>query len=430
MDRTFKRGPAAMNVKTKAWAKAQKHLAGGVNSPVRSFKSVGGGPIFIERGHGPYLYDNQGKKYVDYCLSWGAILFGHADPLTVGAVQRQAAKGTSFGAVTEYETALAVEIKRAFPNMEKIRFTSSGTEAAMSAIRLARGVTQKDRIVKFEGCYHGHADSLLVKAGSGLATFGSPDSDGVPGDVVKWTSVLPYNDPKAVTDLFKKVKDVACVIVEPIAANMGVVPARQVFLETLRRETKKNGALLIFDEVISGFRVTFGGAQHLYGIEPDITILGKIIGGGLPIGAFGAKAGLMNALSPTGKVYQAGTLSGNPLSMAAGKCVLSRLSKPFYDKLRNKTEGFLGEARSIFKRRGVSVTIQDIGPMFTIFFNPAPVRNFKEARSSDQKAFRRFFHRIVSEGVYWPPSAFETAFVSTAHGELEFGKTLKAFRKV
>ena len=419
-----------MRVDNKAWTEAQKHLAGGVNSPVRSFKSVGGGPIFIERGHGPYLYDINGQKYVDYCLSWGALLFGHADSRTVTAVQKQAAKGTSFGAVTEYETALAVEIKRAFPGMEKIRFTSSGTEAAMSAVRLARGVTKKDRIVKFEGCYHGHADSLLVKAGSGLATFGTPDSEGVPRDTAKWTSVLPYNDSKAAADLFKKEKDIACVIVEPVAANMGVVPAKQEFLETLRKETKKTGALLIFDEVISGFRVTFGGVQHLCGIDPDITILGKIIGGGLPIGALGAKAELMNALSPTGKVYQAGTLSGNPLSMAAGKSVLSRLSKPFYDKMREKTEEFLDEARSIFKNRRVSATIQTAGSMFTIFFNPNPVQNFKEALDSNPKVFRKFFHQMISEGIYLPPSAFESSFVSAAHGGPELQKTLKAFKKL
>ncbi len=419
-----------MPAKNKAWGEAQKHLAGGVNSPVRSFKSVGGDPIFIERGCGSYLYDDHGKKYVDYCLSWGAILFGHADQDTVQAIQRQAAKGVSFGTVTNYETALAIEIKRAFPGMEKIRLTSSGTEAAMSAIRLARGVTKKDRIVKFEGCYHGHADSLLVRAGSGLATFGSPDSEGVPKDIAKWTSVLPYNDSKSVMDFFRKEKNIAGVIVEPIAANMGVVPGTQEFLETLRKETKKNGALLIFDEVISGFRVGFGGAQHLYGIDPDITILGKIIGGGLPIGAFGAKAELMNALSPTGKVYQAGTLSGNPLSMAAGKSVLSRLSKPFYGKMHKKTAAFLGEARTIFKNHRVPVIIQSLGSMFTIFFTSKPVRNFKEAASCDKRAFRKFFHQMLSEDIYVPPSAFETSFVSAAHGSCDFQKTLNAFKKL
>ncbi|PIU40453.1 MAG: glutamate-1-semialdehyde-2,1-aminomutase [Candidatus Omnitrophica bacterium CG07_land_8_20_14_0_80_50_8] len=429
MARPFKRSKT-LSSKNTAWAEAQKHLAGGVNSPVLSFKSVGGDPVFMKRGLGPCLYDIRGQKYIDYCLSWGAILLGHADPQTVQSIQSQAAKGTSFGTVTEYETALAIEIKRAFPAMERIRFTSSGTEAAMSAIRLARGVTKRDRILKFEGCYHGHGDSLLVKAGSGLATFGSPDSRGVPKDIARWTSVLPYNDSGAVIDFFKKEKKIACVIVEPIAANMGVVPAKKEFLEVLRKETKKNGALLIFDEVISGFRVCFGGAQHVYGIEPDITLLGKIIGGGLPVGAFGARSGLMSALSPSGKVYQAGTLSGNPLSMASGKSVLSRLSKPFYEKMRQKTSQFLEEARGIFMKRKVSAVIQDVGSMFTIFFTPRPVVNFKDARSSDQRLFKTFFHGMLAEGVYLPPSAFETLFVSAAHGDRDFQKTLKALKTV
>ena len=414
----------------RAWEEAQKHLVGGVNSPVRSFKSVGGDPIFMERGAGACLYDNQGKRYIDYCLSWGALLFGHADKTTIEAIRKQAAKGTTFGTATEYETALAVEIKKAFPDMEKIRFTSSGTEAVMSAIRLARGVVRKDRLVKFEGCYHGHADSLLVKAGSGLATLGSPDSEGVPADLARLTSVLPYNDSEAVVHFFKKIRGVACVIVEPVAGNMGVVPARKEFLDTLRRETKKNGALLIFDEVISGFRVGFGGAQHVYGIKPDLTILGKIIGGGLPVGAFGGSSSLMSALSPLGKVYQAGTLSGNPLSMVAGKSVLSRVSKATTEEMRKKTDSFLNEMRSIFKKKNVPVSIQSVGSMFTIFFSRKPVRNFQDSLESDQNAFKRFFHAMVRSGVYIPPSAFETYFVSSAHGAAEFQKTLNVVKKL
>ena len=413
---------------SRSWQEAQKHLAGGVNSPVRSFRSVGGEPIFMAHGSGTDLYDVQGKKYIDYCLSWGALLFGHSDQQTIKAICRQASQGTTFGTATEYETELAKEIKKAFPDMEKIRFTSSGTEAVMSAIRLARGFTRRNRILKFEGCYHGHADSLLVKAGSGLATFGSPDSAGVPKEIANLTSVLPYNDTKALIRFFKSAKDLACVIVEPIAANMGVVPARKEFLEILRKETRKNGALLIFDEVISGFRVGYGGAQHLYGIKPDITILGKIIGGGLPIGAFGARAEIMNELSPLGKVYQAGTLSGNPLSMVAGKSVLSRVSKAFYGEMDSKTNAFLNEMRSIFKKKNIPAVIQSAGSMFTVFFNKKPVQNFKEVLSCDQKEFRRFFHQMLRSGVYIPPSAFEAYFLSSAHRQTELLKTLTAVK--
>ena len=312
------------------WKEAQKNLAGGVNSPVRAFNSVGGDPIFIEQGLGPFLYDAEGRKFIDYCLSWGAILLGHAEEETVEAIQKQAAKGTSFGTVTQNETRLAIEIKKAFPKLERLRFTSSGTEAVMSAIRLARGLTRRDRIVKFEGCYHGHSDSLLVQAGSGAATFGSPSSRGIPKDLAHLTTVLPYNDLDAVERCLKNAKDIACVIVEPIAGNMGVIPGQPKFLNALRKITRQNGSLLIFDEVISGFRVAYGGAQHLVGIHPDITVLGKVIGGGLPIGAFGASANFMSALSPNGRVYQAGTLSGNPLSVVSGISVLSRLSSPGY----------------------------------------------------------------------------------------------------
>ena len=412
-----------------AWVEAQKHLSGGVNSPVRSFKAVRGEPIFMKSGRGPFLTDNREKKYIDYCLSWGAILLGHAHPAAIQAIQRQATKGTSFGTVTEYETALAQEIKKSFPAMEKIRFTSSGTEAAMSAVRLARGVTKRDRIIKFEGCYHGHGDSLLVKAGSGLATFGSPDSDGVPRRLAELTTVLPYNDSDAVTEAFKKHKDIACVIVEPIAANMGLVPATSDFLERLRKETKKAGALLIFDEVITGFRLCLGGAQHLYEIKPDITLLGKIIGGGLPIGAFGAGTGLMSALSPLGKVYQAGTLSGNPLSMTAGLSVLSGLSTNFYKKMAEKTTYLTNGTALIFRRKKIKAHIQRQGSMFTIFFTDKIVRNFSDARAGDQRQFRRFFHAMLSQGVYLPPSAFETAFVSGAHTDDVIEKTVRAIQK-
>jgi glutamate-1-semialdehyde 2,1-aminomutase len=315
---------------TKRWQEAQKHLVGGVDSPVRAFKNVGGEPVFVSQALGPFIYDEEGKKYTDFCMSWGAILLGHADAQVIEAISDRAAKGTSFGTATTLEVKLARAIKKYFPSIDKLRFTSSGTEAAMGAIRLARGATGASRILKFEGCYHGHSDSLLVKSGSGLATFGAPDSAGVPEEIAGLTSVLPYNDAAAAQDFLHKEKNIACIIIKPVTGNMGVVPATEEFLNTLRSETAKRGILLIFDEVITGFRLTTGGAQHLYAVQPDITVLGKIIGGGLPVGAFGARKALMDQLSPLGKVYQAGTLSGNPLSMTAGLAVLSRISSGFY----------------------------------------------------------------------------------------------------
>ena len=414
---------------SRAWREAQNCLASGVNSPVRAFKAVGGEPIFMAKGKGPDLFDNHGKRYTDYCLSWGALLLGHAYPKTVKAVQSQCAKGTSFGTATELETILAEEIQKSFPGMQRMRFTSSGTEAAMSALRLARGITKKDRILKFEGCYHGHADSLLVKAGSGLATFGSPDSAGIPKPLAALTSVLPYNDAAAAQRFFGRVKDLACVIVEPVAANMGVVPATQEFLDALKKGAKKTGALLIFDEVISGFRLGLGGAQHVYGIAPDLTVLGKIIGGGLPVGAFGGNKRWMDVLSPNGPVYQAGTLSGNPLSMAAGHSVLSGLSKSFYSRLNGTTEDFLKELRLAFGKKGHLAVVQSAGSMFTVFFGRPSVANFQDAKRSDQKKFRRFFHHMTQNGVYLGPSAFEASFLSPAHSGQDLKKTLAVVKK-
>ena len=412
-----------------AWREAQKRLAGGVDSPVRAFKAVGGDPVFMAQGKGAVLQDIEGKRYIDYCLSWGALLFGHADAKTVAAVKKQAEKGTSFGTATEMETALAAEIQKAFPGMERLRFTSSGTEAAMSAIRLARGVTGRKRILKFEGCYHGHADSLLVKAGSGLATFGTPDSAGVPPELAALTSVLPYNDVPALQKFFKRNRDLACVIAEPIAANMGVVPATIEFLKTLRALTKKTGTLLILDEVITGFRVGYGGAQHLYGIKPDLTVLGKIIGGGLPIGAFGGGAALMRSLSPEGNVYQAGTLSGNPLSMAAGKSVLSRLTRALYADLNERTRDFVSELGPILGKKQ-RVSIHQIGSMFTVFYAAKPPENYADVRRSDTRAFKRVFRGLLERGVYAPPSAFEASFLSSAHGDEVLEKTLDAYKRI
>jgi glutamate-1-semialdehyde 2,1-aminomutase len=418
-----------MGTLEKTWAEARRCLAGGVNSPVRAFKAVGGTPVFFKRGAGPYLVDITGKSYTDFCLSWGALILGHAYPATVEAVQEQAIKGLSFGAVTPYETALAREIQKAFPGMEKIRFTSSGTEAVMSALRLARGVTQKNRVLKFEGGYHGHSDSLLVKAGSGLATLGTADSAGVPETLAQLTSVLGYNDEKSLARFFKKQRDLACVIVEPVAGNMGVIPAKKEFLAALRALTKKSGALLIFDEVISGYRLAYGGAQHVYGIKPDLTVLGKIIGGGMPIGALGGESRLMNSLSPSGKVYQAGTLSGNPLSMVAGLSVLRQLSDGFYRTLNRRCEDFVREGLGILNTKSRKVSARQSGSMFTFFFSEKAPENFNEAQKTDRKAFQKFFHRLLDQGVYFPPSAFEASFISAAHSRQTLQKTLSAFEK-
>ncbi len=409
----------------RAWREARSRLAGGVNSPVRAFKAVGGTPVFTAEAFGPYLYDVEGARYVDYCMSWGAILLGHASEISLEAIRRQCVKGTSYGTATEYETALAAAIQKAFPRMERIRFTSSGTEAVMSAIRLARGVTGRDQILKFEGCYHGHADSLLVKAGSGLATFGRADSAGVPQALANLTSVLPYNDTVALRAYFRTERP-ACAIVEPVAGNMGVVPGSREFLETLRSLCQKNGTLLIFDEVISGFRVGYGGAQHLLGIEPDITTLGKIIGGGLPVGAFGAKASIMRALSPEGGVYQAGTLSGNPLSMAAGRAVLDSLKPELYLKLDQNAKTLTDALAAAFRRRRVQVSIPRVGSMFTVFFSPRAPRNFSEVARCDKARFARFFRSMLAHGIYLPPSAFEACFVSAAHAPADFNRTAEA----
>lgn len=400
-----------------------------MNSPVRAFKAVGGAPVFMTRGRGATLTDVFGKRYVDLCLSWGALLFGHADPATVRAVQAQAAKGTSFGTATPIETVLARDIQKVFPSMERIRFTSSGTEAVMSALRLARGATGRKRILKFEGGYHGHADSLLVKAGSGLATFGSPDSAGVPKELAALTAVLPYNNERKLERFFKKNRDLACILVEPVAANMGVVPAKKNFLLALRFWSKRTGALLIFDEVITGFRLCHGGAQHLAGIRPDITILGKIIGGGLPVGAFGGPASLMRHLSPEGPVYQAGTLSGNPLSMAAGHSVLSRLNPTSYETLNRSTERFVEELQSRLRRKKKKISINRAGSMFTVFYRKTPPRNFSDVQHSDLRAFRKVFHALLKNGIYAPPSAFEASFLSFAHKDAELRKVLEVFEK-
>jgi glutamate-1-semialdehyde 2,1-aminomutase len=404
-------------------------IAGGVNSPVRAFKAMGGTPIFFKRGKGAVVTDVDGRRYIDFCMSWGALLFGHADPAVARAVAAQARLGTSFGAATPQETRVAEKIRRLVPSCERLRFTSSGTEAAMSAIRLARGATGKARIIKFEGCYHGHADALLVKAGSGLATFGHPSSAGVPELAARHTLVLPFNDADAVRRAFDRYADIACVAVEPVAGNMGVVLPEPGFLQTLRALTQKHKALLIFDEVITGFRVAAGGAQNAYNVRPDLTVMGKIIGGGLPMGVFGGSEKVMRLLAPDGPVYQAGTLSGNPLAMAAGLSVLDRiLTAPPQEKLEARTARFAAALRAACTKKGLKVSIPTAGSMFGIFFQPQAPLNFAEITPGHVETYKKFFWHMIGSGVYVPPSAYEAFFLSTAHTDAQLEKVLQSVR--
>ncbi|MDJ0269164.1 MAG: glutamate-1-semialdehyde 2,1-aminomutase [Aigarchaeota archaeon] len=410
------------------YARARRVLVGGVNSPVRSFKSVGGEPLFIQRGKGCYIYDADGNGYVDYVCSWGALILGHADADVVRAIQEQATQGTSYGASTELEVELAEKIASAIPSIELLRFVNSGTEATMSAIRLARGYTGKKKLVKFEGCYHGHADYLLTRAGSGLATYSIPSSAGVPESLAQETITLPFNDVAAVEYVFKREgAEIAAVIVEPIAGNMGVVPASREFLATLRELTERYNALLIFDEVITGFRLTYGGAQNIYGITPDLTCLGKVIGGGLPIGAYGGREEVMKKLAPLGPVYQAGTLSGNPLSMAAGLATLKKLSQTTYESLSSKIESITTALQKTAEEMGIHAKITKAGSMFSIFFTDKDdITSYDDVLACDRERFSRFFWNMLGRGVYLPPSQFEAMFISTAHDEEALDKTLEA----
>jgi glutamate-1-semialdehyde 2,1-aminomutase len=413
------------------FTRAQVTTPGGVNSPVRAFRSVGGTPRFITRAEGPYFWDADDRRYIDYIGSWGPAIVGHAHPSVVAAVQQAAARGLSFGAPTEGEILMAEEICKLVPSIEQVRLVSSGTEAAMSAIRLARGATGRDNIIKFEGCYHGHADSLLVKAGSGLLTFGNPTSAGVPEDFAKHTLVLDYNDTEQLEELFAKMGDqIACVMVEPIAGNMNLMRATKEFLETMRRLCTKHGAVMVFDEVMSGFRVALGGAQQLYGVKPDMTVLGKVIGGGLPVAAFGGPAELMRHLAPLGGVYQAGTLSGNPVAVAAGMTTLKLIQEPgFYERLGEQTRKLTDGLAAVANEVGVEFCADAIGGMFGIYFAPAIPSRYDTMMACNKSRFNQFFHAMLDEGVYFAPSAFEAGFVSAQHDDKVIDTTLVAARK-
>ncbi len=422
-----------MNKSASLFARAQQHIPGGVNSPVRAFRAVGGDPVFFQRGEGAYLVDVDDRRYVDYVGSWGPMITGHAHPEVVRAVQDAVANGLGFGAPTAVETEMADTICALMPSLQQVRMVNSGTEATMSAIRLARGFTGRDAIVKFEGCYHGHADSLLVKAGSGALTLGVPTSPGVPADLASHTITLDFNNAEQVDATFAKLGDkIAAVIVEPVAGNMNCVPPLPEFLQTLRRCCDTHASLLIFDEVMTGFRVALGGAQALYGIKPDLTTLGKVIGGGMPVGAFGGRSDVMAHISPLGPVYQAGTLSGNPVAMAAGLANLRLVREDgFYEKLgataEKLTAGMVQRARAA----GIDLSSNQVGGMFGLFFTKQdPVSSFSQVMACDQDRFVRFFHGMLREGVYLAPSAFETGFVSSAHDEQAIDTTLEAAERV
>ena len=409
--------------------RAEKVIPGGVNSPVRAFGSVGGDPPFIVRGHGSHIWDADQNEYIDYIGSWGPLIVGHASPVVLEALAAAMRNGTSFGASTPVEADLAEVVISAFPQMQKVRFVSSGTEATMSAIRLARAYTKRKYIVKFEGCYHGHADALLVKAGSGVATLGIPGSAGVPEEFTQFTLALPYNDTDALEEAFKKFKQqIACVILEPVVGNMGCVPPARGYLEAVRAVTANDGALLIFDEVMTGFRLAFGGAQERYSIQPDLTTLGKIIGGGLPVGAYGGPASIMDMVAPLGPMYQGGTLSGNPLAMAAGYAQLRYLRehKEIYRQIEDLSGELVAGVAGAAKAAGIPMTYNRVGSMFTWFFTPGPVTDWNSAAKSDTAAFGRFFRNLLEQGVYLPPSQFEAAFLSAAHTHEDVEKTIAA----
>ena len=411
---------------------AKKYIPGGVNSPVRAFGSVGGEPYFVERAKGAHLWDTDGKEYIDYVCSWGPLILGHSDDEVIAEVSKALEKGASFGAPTKAETLLAAKITELFPSVEMVRMVSSGTEAVMSALRLARGFTKRDKIIKFEGCYHGHSDFMLVKAGSGLLTFGETSSPGVPADAAKLTIVAQYNNLNNVKEIFEKNKnEIACVIVEPVAANMGLVLPDEGFLEGLRKLCDENGSLLIFDEVITGFRLAPGGAQEFYGIKPDLTTMGKIIGGGLPVGAYGGRADIMSMVSPQGPVYQAGTLSGNPLAMAAGLKTLERLSaKGFHEKLNEQSAKLWQGFGENLKKLKLNYGFNSVCSLSCLYFAEGPIKSFADAMKADTKKYAKYFHGMLEKGVTLAPAQFEAMFVSAAHSDEDIEKTVKAHYEV
>jgi glutamate-1-semialdehyde 2,1-aminomutase len=413
-----------MNRSEELFTRAQHVIPGGVNSPVRAFRAVGGKPLFIERGDGSHIWDADGKEYIDYVGSWGPLIFGHRPPDVIASLREVLEIGTSFGAPTAREVELAELICEIVPSVEKVRLVSSGTEATMAAIRVARGFTGRERIVKFDGCYHGHGDSLLVKAGSGVATLGLPDSPGVPGGLAELTTVLRFNDSAALKSEFaRRGSEIACVIVEPVVGNMGTVAPEPGYLELMRDVTKNSNTVLIFDEVMTGFRLALGGAQEKYGILPDMTTMGKIIGGGLPVGAYGGRAEIMNKVAPAGPIYQAGTLSGNPLAVSAGLATLRRLRK---ENIYSRLEALGGRLDSGIRRIATQVQFNRVGSMFTLFFTNQPVHNFDSAKTCDTSRFNRFFHAMLGQGIYLPPSQFEAAFISAAHTEADIDRTVAA----
>ena len=421
-----------INKSIKLFKEAKLHIPGGVNSPVRAFKNINGDPIFFKKAKGSKLFDEDNNEYIDYIGSWGPMIMGHSHPEIIKAISKQVKLGTSYGAPTSIESKTAELIKKCIPSIEKIRMVNSGTEATMSAIRLARGFTKKNKIIKFDGCYHGHADSLLIKAGSGVSTFGLPDSPGVPPQLAKETLSCEFNNSKDFLKIFEKIKnDLAAVIIEPIAGNMGFIPSDPSFLKLIRKKTAQNKSLLIFDEVMSGFRVSLGGAQEIYKIKPDLTTLGKIIGGGLPVGAFGGRKDIMDYLAPNGPVYQAGTLSGNPLAMAAGSALIKLLIKDNpYKSLEAKSKSMLGAMKDLFLKKNINLSTNQVGGMFGFFFSEELPKNLSDVINTNDQQFKSFINECIKNGIYFAPSKFEAGFISTKHTNREINNTISVIKEI